>query len=270
MGKSVYFISDMHLGAQTFDHPLDYERRVVRFLDSIKADCQALFLVGDVIDYWFEYKQVVPRGFTRFLGKLGEFTDAGIEVHWFTGNHDIWIFDYIGKETGAVVHHTGEAMTLQGKLCYIAHGDGLGHDSRSFKLMNSFFHSRVCQKMFRWIHPDLATAFAHKWSAHSRLTGAKFPDFLGENKEHIVVWTKQYIKELEAQGQPVPAYFIFGHRHIMLYLMLSRQTRLAILGDWIQHFSYGVLTSDGQFSLEQFEVAEEAEQDELQLRKCKK
>ena len=259
MGKSVYFISDMHLGAQTFDRPLDYERRVVRFLDSIKADCQALFLVGDVIDYWFEYKQVVPRGFTRFLGKLGEFTDAGIEVHWFTGNHDIWIFDYIGKETGAVVHHTGEAMTLQGKLCYIAHGDGLGHDSRSFKLMNSFFHSRVCQKMFRWIHPDLATAFAHKWSAHSRLTGEKFPDFLGENKEHIVVWTKQYIKELEAQGQPVPSYFIFGHRHIMLYLMLSRQTRLAILGDWIQHFSYGILTSDGQFSLEQFEVAEEAE-----------
>ena len=257
MGQSVYFISDMHLGAATLGNPLDYERRVVRFLDSIKADCKALFLVGDVIDYWFEYKHVVPKGVTRFLVKLGEFTDAGIEVHWFTGNHDIWIFGYIEKETGAIVHRHGETLNLQGKLCYLAHGDGLGHDSKAFKFMNGFFHSRLCQRMFSWIHPDLATAFAHKWSAHSRLTGGTFPDYLGENKEHLVVWTKQYIRELETAGQPVPSYFIFGHRHIVLYLMLSSQTRLAILGDWIQHFSYGVMTPDGNFALEQFEAEDD-------------
>ncbi len=262
MGSSIYFISDLHLGADTFQQPLDYERRVVRFLDHIKADCKALYLVGDVIDYWFEYRYVVPRGFTRFLGKLAEFTDAGIEVHWFTGNHDIWIFDYIENETGAHVHHQGGTFQLQGQSCYIAHGDGLGHDSTAFKLMNGFFHSRLCQRLFSWIHPDLATAFAHRWSAHSRRVGGNFPDYLGEDKEHIVVWTKKYIQQLVGAGQPVPQYFIFGHRHIMLDLMLSRQSRLVILGDWIQHFSYGILTADGQFSLEQFEVNDDDYEEE--------
>lgn len=243
-----YFISDMHLGACTFDNPLDYERRVVRFLDSIKDDCEELYLLGDVIDYWFEYKHVVPRGFTRFLGKIGEMTDRGIKVHWFTGNHDIWIFDYIQKETGAEVHHEGGLFTIQGKRCYLAHGDGYGHDTFAFRCMNRFFHSRLCQRLYSWIHPDLATAFAHRWSTHSRVTGEKFPDFLGEDKEHLVLFAKRYMKEL-----PAPDLFIFGHRHIMLDLMLSRQTRLMILGDWIQHFSYAVMC-DGQISLEQFEV----------------
>ena len=256
MSKKTYFISDMHLGAQTFDNPLDYERRVVRFLDSIKADCNALYLLGDVIDYWFEYKYVVPRGFTRFLGKLGEFTDSGIEVHWFTGNHDIWIFDYIQKETGAHVHYAGGLYEIQGKKCYLAHGDGLGHDSVAFKFMTRFFHSRTCQRMFRWIHPDLATAFAHKWSTHSRLTGGKFPEFLGEDREFQVLFAKKYTKEVA-----VPDYFIFGHRHIMLDLMLSRQTRLMILGDWIQYFSYAVM-EEGQLSLEQFEVDDSAYEEE--------
>lgn len=246
--KSVYFLSDMHLGAATFENPLDYERRVVRFLDSIKSDCQALYLLGDVIDYWFEYKYVVPRGFTRFLGKLGEFTDSGIEVHWFTGNHDIWIFDYIQKETGAQVHYQGGIFEIQGRKCYLAHGHGLGHDTRAFRLMTRFFNSRICQRLFSWIHPDIATAFALKWSAHSRITGGKFPEFLGEDKEHQVIFAKEYLRTHEA-----PDFFIFGHRHIMLDLMLSRKTRIVVLGDWIQHFSYAVM-QEGRLSLEQFEV----------------
>ena len=254
--KAVYFISDMHLGATSFDHPLDYERRVVHFLDSIKADCQALYLLGDIIDYWFEYKYVVPRGFTRFLGKLGEFTDQGIEVHWFTGNHDIWIFDYIEKETGAQVHRQGGLFTIQGKTCYLAHGHGLGHDTVAFKWMTRFFNSPVCQRMFSWIHPNLATAFALRWSAHSRATGGKYPNFLGEDKEHQVLFAKQYMKE-----HPAPDFFIFGHRHIMLDLMLSRQTRLVILGDWIQHFSYAVMR-DGNLSLDQFEIDESLYEEE--------
>jgi len=254
--SKVYFISDMHLGAQTFENPLENERRVVRFLNSIKDDCQALYLLGDVIDYWFEYKHVVPQGFTRFLGKLGEFTDAGIEVHWFTGNHDIWIFGYIERETGVKVHHQGGLFEIQGKQCYLAHGDGLGHGTTAFKFMNGFFHSRVCQRMFSWIHPDWATALAHKWSTHSRVTGGKFPDFLGEDKEYQVIFAKKYIKD-----NPAPDYFIFGHRHIMLDLMMTRQTRLMIIGDWIQHFSYAVM-QNGMLSLEQFELDESQYEEE--------
>lgn len=253
MSKGVYFISDLHLGATTFQNPLDYERRVVRFLDSIKDDCEELYLLGDVIDYWFEYKRVVPKGFTRFFGKLGEFTDSGIKVRWFTGNHDIWIFGYIEQETGAEVIHEGGIFDIQGKRCYLAHGDGLGHDSKAFKLMTGFFHNRICQKLFSWIHPDIATSLALRWSRHSRLSGNDMPDFLGEDKEHQVIFAKQYLKQ--HPEDEAPDYFIFGHRHIMLDLMLSRRTRLMIIGDWITNFSYAVMR-DGQLSLEQFEIDE--------------
>lgn len=249
MAEKVYFISDLHLGAGTMDNPLDYERRVVRFLDSIKDDCAELWLLGDVIDYWFEYKSVVPKGFTRFLGKLGEFTDRGIKVHWMVGNHDIWIFGYIQQETGAEVHLQGGLFQIQGKQCYLAHGDGLGDDNRGYKLMSGCFHSPFVQRLYSWIHPDLASAFAHWWSKKSRVEGPKFPEFLGEDKEFLVQFAKRYVKEHD----PAPDYLLFGHRHIMLDLMLSRQTRMMILGDWIQHFSYAVM-QHGQMSLEQFEL----------------
>ena len=255
MGK-VYFISDLHLGAGTMDKPLDYERRVVRFLDSIIDDCDELYLLGDIIDYWFEYKHVVPRGFTRFLGKIGEMTDRGIKVHWFTGNHDIWIFDYIPQETGAIVHHEPLQTEIQGKKFYLAHGDGIGEDTKSYKLMAGFFRSPLCQKLYRLIHPDWATAFAHRWSRHSRLAGSKFPDYLGETREHLVVFAKQYIAQY-----PDTDYLLFGHRHIMLDLMLSRSSRMMILGDWITHFSYAVL-ENGQLSLDQFEYQDDYDVEE--------
>lgn len=254
--SKIYFISDLHLGAGTMSEPLEYERRVVRFLDSIKDDCEELYLLGDIIDYWFEYRYVVPRGYTRFLGKLGELTDRGIKVHWFTGNHDIWIFDYIPQETGAIIHREAELVTLQGKKVYLAHGDGLGDDNRGYKFMTGFFHNPICQRMFSWIHPDWATALAYRWSKHSRLSGSKFPDFLGEQKEHLCLYAKQYL-----QQQPDVNYFIFGHRHIMLDLMLSRTTRMMILGDWITHFSYAVM-EDGQMLMDQFEFSDEGIEEE--------
>jgi UDP-2,3-diacylglucosamine hydrolase len=246
----IYFISDTHLGAGAMDHPLDYERRVVRFLDSIKADCAELFLMGDIIDYWFEYRYVVPRGFTRFLGKLGELTDSGIRVHWFTGNHDIWVRDYLPAETGVELHRTAEVMERQGRKLYLAHGDGLGDDNRAYRLMAGFFRNRTCQRLYAAIHPRWTVAFAHRWSKHSRLTGSKFPDFLGEDREHLVLFAKDYLQHQDASID----YFIFGHRHIMLDLMLSRTARLLILGDWITHFSFAVMEA-GNIYLDTFEEA---------------
>lgn len=259
--SKIYFLSDCHLGASTFKDPLEYERRVVRFLTSIEDDCEELYLMGDIIDYWFEFKYVVPRGFTRFLGQLGRMSDRGIRIHWFTGNHDIWIFDYLPHEVGCTLHRHQEVINLRGKRLLLAHGDGLGDDSQSFKLMTRFFHNSVCQKMFRWIHPDFTTAFAHAWSRHSRLTGDDFPDFMGEDKEHLVKFAKTYINAHSAEE--CPNYFIFGHRHIELDLMLSRQSRLFILGDWITHFSYAVMDEKGNMWMDNFELPEVEEEERV-------
>ena len=247
----IYFISDCHLGAGTFDDPLSYERRVVRFLESIEHDCTELYLLGDIIDYWYEFKYVVPKGFTRFLGKLALMSDRGVRIHWFTGNHDIWIFGYLQQEIGCTLHTAPEVMTIGGKRMLLAHGDGLGEDSRMLRAMTGFFHSRVAQRLFSWVHPDLTTGFAHWWSRKSRLSGNEFPDYMGEDKEHLV----QYAKRRMQEGLDVD-YYIFGHRHIMLDLMLSRTVRMMILGDWINHYSYAVMDDEGNMSLEQFEYPE--------------
>lgn len=255
MGK-IYFISDCHLGAGTLDNPLEYERRVVRFLDSIESDCDELYLLGDIIDYWFEFKHVVPKGFTRFLGKLAMMSDKGIKIHWFTGNHDIWIFDYIPQEIGCTLHTGPETVVVRGKKMYLAHGDGLGEDSKSLKFMTNFFHNKACQRMFSWLHPDWTTGFAHWWSKKSRLNGNEFPNYMGEDKEHLVQFAKKQLA-----SSPDINYFIFGHRHIMLDLMMSRQCRLMILGDWINHFSYAVMDERGEMLLDQFEYPEYEEEE---------
>lgn len=261
MGK-IYFLSDCHLGAGTLNNPLDYERRVVRFLESIEDDCSELYLVGDIIDYWFEFKYVVPKGFTRFLGQLGRMSDKGIKIHWFTGNHDIWIFDYIPQEVGCQMHYGPTEVMINGKKLFIAHGDGLGEDSKMLKLMTGFFHNRTCQWLFKLIHPDLTTQFAHWWSKKSRLSGDDFPEFMGENKEHLVLFAKSKLKELSAKNETID-YFIFGHRHIELDLMLSRTSRLFILGDWINHYSYAIMDENGRMWMENFETPADVEDIEV-------
>ena len=253
--KKIYFISDCHLGATSLDNPLEYERRVVRFLESIEADCEELYLMGDIIDYWFEYKHVAPQGFTRFLGKLALMSDRGVKIHWFTGNHDIWIFDYLPREIGMTLHRKPELVELRGRKLLLAHGDGLGEDNLSLRLMTGFFHNRICQKLFSWIHPDWTTGFAFWWSRKSRLSGNDFPEYQGEGKEHLVQYAKQRLQQEKDIN-----YFIFGHRHIMLDLMLSASSRLMILGDWIHHFSYAVMDEDGEMMLDQFELPEYEEE----------
>lgn len=235
--KNVYFLSDAHLGSLAIDHSRTHERRLVRFLDSIKEKAAAIYLLGDMFDFWYEYKYVVPKGYTRFLGKLSELTDMGVEVHFFTGNHDIWAYDYLEKECGAQLHKQPLTTEIYGKVFLLAHGDGLGDPDPKFKVIRYLFHNRACQIMFSALHPRWAMWFGLTWAKHSRLkrkNGAE-PPFMGEDKEHLVLYAKQY-----AQHHPEVDYFLFGHRHIELDIEVSKKARMMILGDWITQFTYVV------------------------------
>ncbi len=236
--KKVYFLSDAHLGSESHSNPLETERKLCRFLDFAKNDAKAFYLVGDIFDYWFEYKKVVPRGFTRILGKLSEITDSGIEVHFFIGNHDIWLTDYLQDECGLIIHREPLITNINGKNLFIAHGDGLGDTSITFRLLRKLFHSKLLRVPFAAIHPRWTISLAHAWSAHSRESG-EIADFLGEDKEFLIQFAKEEIKR-----QPNIDYFIFGHRHIMLDFKLSESTHVIHLGDWINHFSYAVLDNE--------------------------
>lgn len=237
----------MHFGSDIFGSSTEREKCFVRWLDSIQAEVKTLYLLGDIFDFWFEYKKAVPRGFTRFLGKIAEMSDAGTEIHYFTGNHDIWAFDYLPRETGVILHKEPLVTEISGKTFYLAHGDGLGDNSHAFKLIRWVFHNRICQKLFTLIHPDLGIGLAHIWAKSSRMKELAHPaPYFGENKEHLALYAKQYL-----QAHPDTDYLIFGHRHILLDLMLSKKSRMMIIGDWLQYFSYAVF--DGKdLTLEQF------------------
>ena len=194
--KNVYFLSDAHLGSLAVPHQRMQERRLVRFLDSIKEKAAAIYLLGDMFDFWYEYKYVVPKGFTRFLGKLSELTDMGVEVHYFTGNHDIWAYEYLAKECGVILHK-----------------QPMGDPNKSFKLIRAIFHNRFCQWAFSNIHPRWGISFGLTWAKHSYIKHKETDDvnFMGEDKEHLVLFAKEYI-----ESHPNIDYFIFGHRHIEL------------------------------------------------------
>ena len=217
-------------------------------MDSIREEAKALYLLGDIFDFWFEYRQSVPRGFTRFLGKLAELSDSGVEIHYFTGNHDIWVYDYLPEEIGLILHKEPFITEIAGKTFYLAHGDGLGDYSHSFKLIRRVFHNRVCQILYRLIHPDFGIKLGNMWANHSRRKELRNPlPYFGEDKEHLVLYAKSYI-----QTHPEIDCFIFGHRHILLDLMLNSKTRMMIIGDWLQHFSYAVIDG-GELRLEKVE-----------------
>ena len=232
--KNIYFLSDLHLGARTIADPRAHEKRVVRWLDSIKSEASAIYLMGDILDFWFEYKTVIPRGYTRFLGKLAELSDMGIDMHWFTGNHDIWIFDYIPDELGVTVHHGPEIVTLGGKTFFLAHGDGMDNPPPVFRIIRAVFYNKLCQRLFSGIHPRWSVSFAHRWSSQSRKKGERYASYQGEQEEYLAVFARKFLQEHSID------YFIFGHRHIMLDLKLTPESRIIILGDWIHHFSFAV------------------------------
>lgn len=239
--KNVYFLSDAHLGSLAIEHRRMQERRLVRFLDSIKLKASAIYLLGDMFDFWNEYKYVVPKGYTRFLGKLSELTDMGVEVHYFTGNHDLWTYGYLEEECGVILHRKPITMEIYDKVFYLAHGDGLGDTDNKFKLLRKVFHSGTCQKLLNAMHPRWGMQLGLNWAKHSRLKriGGKEPPYMGEDREDLVVYSKEYMRDHDDID-----FFIYGHRHIELDLMLNKKTRLLILGDWIWQFTYAVF--DGE------------------------
>lgn len=234
-GTKVYFASDNHLGAPNAQESAGREKIFVQWLDHIQSDCNTLFLLGDLFDFWFEYKTVVPKGFVRVLGKLAEMADAGITIHFFTGNHDMWMLDYLEKEIGIEVHDMPQDFNFNDQRFFIAHGDGLGPQDKGYKRMKKVFKNRFFQWCFRWLHPDLGMRLGQYLSVKNKLiSGEEDAVFLGEEKE----WLVQYAKR--KYGEKARDFFIFGHRHIPLDIQINPQARYINLGDWITHFTYAV------------------------------
>lgn len=246
-GKKIYFSSDNHLGAPTSDESLPREKVFVKWLDTVKDDAAAIFLLGDLFDFWFEYKQVVPKGFVRVLGKLAELSDAGIPIYYFVGNHDLWMDDYFKKELNIPVFHKPQEFTLGNKLFLIGHGDGLGPSDKGYKRMKKVFTNPFCKWLFRWLHPDLGVRLAKHLSVKNKLiSGDEDVHFLGKENE----WLAQYAKrKLETKHYD---YFIFGHRHFPMEIKVGEKSTYFNLGDWITHFTYGVFDGE-RFVLEKFE-----------------
>lgn len=245
-GKKVYFASDVHLGLPGNEPPLEREKRFVRWLDMAKQDAEEIILLGDIFDFWYEYKKVVPRGFSRFLGKLSEITDSGITVRFFTGNHDIWAYDYLHTECGVILHTDPYTCELAGKHFFLHHGDGLGNKDRGYKLMKWFFTWKVSQFLFsNFVHPNWAFWIAHRWSYKSRYSKGIAEVYRGE-KEHI------YQFAVEEAARNSYDYMIFGHRHTPIEVDLNGKTKMFILGDWIVSSVYGVFDGE-RFKLEKFE-----------------
>lgn len=248
--KNIYFASDAHLGARFHQDPLAIEKKLVRWLDSIKEDAIAVYFLGDMFDYWYEYKYVVPKGFVRFLGKLAELSDSGVEIHFFIGNHDIWMFDYLTKEIGATIHRDILTIDLLGKRFFLGHGDEVDYRSKLFRFVRALFRNKFCQWLYAGIHPRWSFGFALGWSLSSRKKGLKneVSAYQGESNEYLVQFAKTYL-----QTHPDINFFIFGHRHILLDLMLSRSSRILVAGDWMQHFSYIVWNGEALY-IDQFEI----------------
>lgn len=237
--KKVYFASDQHLGAPTKEASFPRELKLIQWLDEVKKDADAIFLLGDLFDFWFEYKTVVPKGFVRVLGKLAEIRDSGIPIYFFVGNHDLWMHDYFEKELNIPVYHDNKEFTFNGKTFLIGHGDGKGPGDMGYKRMKKVFTNPLSKWLFRWLHPDIGVKLAQYLSVKNKLiSGAEDVKFLGKENE----WLYQYcLRKLASKHYD---YFVFGHRHLPLEIELNENSKYINLGDWIGYFTYGVF--DGE------------------------
>ena len=245
-GKKIYFASDNHLGAPTTEASFPREKKFVAWLDEIKQDAAAIFLLGDLFDFWFEYKTVVPKGFTRTLGKLAEISDSGIPIHYFVGNHDLWMNGYFEEELNIPVYHKPEEFTFNDKTFFIGHGDGLGPGDKGYKRMKKVFTNPFFKWVFKWAHPDIGMRIAQYFSVKNKLiSGDDDAKFLGEDQE----WLAQYCKrKLEDKHRD---YFVFGHRHLPLKIELNANSTYINLGDWVQYYTYGVYDGE-QMELKEY------------------
>ncbi|MEO5683446.1 MAG: UDP-2,3-diacylglucosamine diphosphatase [Chitinophagaceae bacterium] len=234
-GKKIYFLSDFHLGAPNYKSSLEREKKIVRFLDIAMQDAAAIFIVGDLFDFWYEYRTVVPKGYVRILGKMAAITDSGIPMYFFVGNHDMWMKGYFEKELNIPVYFEPQTFEFSNKKFYIGHGDGLGPGDHGYKFMKKIFRNPVCQWLFGILPPAMGVGLANYLSRSSRAaTGQTDGNFLGEEKEWLIAYCKEILQKQSFD------YFIFGHRHLPIDFALAGNSRYINLGDWIQYDSYAV------------------------------
>lgn len=233
--KKIYFISDIHLGLYPLEKSIYREKLLVRWLDSIKSDVDELYLMGDVFDFWHEYAKVVPKGFTRFLGKLAELSDSGIKIHFFTGNHDLWVYKYLPNEIGLTVYRKPIAREINGLKFFLAHGDNLGPGDFPYKILKAIFSNKILQWLFARIHPNAGMAFGQSWSKNSRYAKGIIAKPFNDPEERQVIFAKEKLKTEHFD------FFIIGHRHLPYDIKIANNTRIINLGDWINNYSYAVL-----------------------------
>ncbi len=235
-GKNIYFASDFHLGTPDYTSSIKREKKIVKWLSEIAPQAAAIFLVGDIFDFWFEYKHTIPKGYARLQGKLAELVDSGIPITIFTGNHDMWMFDYFSNEFGIAVKHQSETYLIGGVLFFIGHGDGVGPGDHAYKFYKKIFSNRFCQWLFGWLHPNIGMSIAKYWSKKSRITNE------GKNIDPEAEWLIKYCRKKEDQDHH--DYYIFGHRHLAVEVDLHEKSRYINLGEWIQECTYAVFNGN--------------------------
>jgi UDP-2,3-diacylglucosamine hydrolase len=238
--KKIYFLSDFHLGAPDAQSSLDREKKIIRFLDQIKNNSERIFILGDMFDFWFEYKKVVPKGYVRILGKLAELTDNGIPIDFFVGNHDMWMKDYFQKELNIPVHFEPKAFRLHEKNVLIGHGDGLGPGDHGYKFLKKLFRNSIAQFLFGSLPPSIGIGLADYFSRKSRAkTGQSDEVFESEEKEWLVHYCREMLKTKQFD------FFVFGHRHLPLQIQLNEKSTYVNLGDWIKYDTYAMMDDSG-------------------------
>jgi len=239
-GKKIYFLSDFHLGAPDYTTSLEREKKIVQFLDIASRDAAVIFMVGDLFDFWYEYRTVVPKGYVRILGKMASITDSGIPIYFFVGNHDMWMKGYFEKELNIPVYFEPQTFEFNHKKFYIGHGDGLGPGDHGYKFLKKIFRNPVCQWLFGVLPPAVGVGLANYFSRSSRAaTRQTEATFLGEENEWLISYCKEVLQHRQFD------YFIFGHRHLPIDFTLPGNSRYINLGDWINFNSYAVFDENG-------------------------
>ena len=240
--KKIYFASDFHLGSPNQKESRIREKKIISWLNFIQKDAKAIYLLGDIFDFWFEYKKVVPKGFVRLLGKLSELTDNGIDIHYVVGNHDMWIDDYLEQEIGLKLHFREFIINEDDKQIFLGHGDGLGKGDYKYKILKKIFSSNLCKWLFSRLHPNFGIGLGQAWSNKSR-KAQEIP--INEENEILAGYCKE-----QQKNNPVD-YYVFGHRHIPMEIKIDERANYINLGDWIHHYSYAVY-SDKKLELKKF------------------